>query len=170
MPELYLIRHAKSAWDNPSLADHDRPLNERGRKAAPVIGRWLRKNAPRFDHVLLSSAIRAVETWDLLSAELKRPPSAIPDKSLYLCGRDRLLEAVREIDPDHSTAALIAHNPDMHELSVRLAGKGRKKQLSLLEEKYPTCAVAVLSFAGDWRDLKRGKAELTDFIRPRDLT
>ena len=90
MPVLYLLRHAKSTWENPDLSDHDRPLNERGRNAAPLIGKWLRDNAPALDLALVSSATRALETWKLVAAELKTRPAVTIDRSFYLAGQNQL--------------------------------------------------------------------------------
>ncbi|MEQ9200168.1 MAG: histidine phosphatase family protein, partial [Rhodospirillales bacterium] len=103
MPVLYLLRHAKSTWENPEISDHDRPLNERGQRAAPLIGKWLRENAPALDQALVSSAERAVETWKLVAAELKTEPAVTIDRSLYLAGPNHLLDALRQVGPAAET-------------------------------------------------------------------
>ena len=169
MPVLYLLRHAKSSWNDASIGDHDRPLNDRGRKAAPAIGNWLRDHDCRIDHALVSTAVRARETWQLVSACLKRPPEASLEEGLYLCGAAVLLNRLRQVEPDITSCLLVAHNPDMQQLALTLAGSGNEGDLDALRGKYPTGGLAVLSFAGAWRNLDRGGAILTDFIRPRSL-
>lgn len=169
MPVLYLLRHAKSSWGDASLGDHARPLNERGRSAAPAIGNWLRDHDCRIDLALVSTAVRAQETWQLVSACLKRAPEVSSEEGLYLCGSARLLNRLRQVEPDIPSCMLIAHNPDMQQLALTLAGSGNESDLADLRGKYPTGGLAVLSFAGNWRDLDRGSAILTDFIHPRAL-
>jgi phosphohistidine phosphatase len=166
---LYLLRHAKSAWDDPALADHDRPLNDRGRRAAPAMGNWLREHDCAVAQALVSTAERARQTWELVSARLKRPPEAAYERGLYLCGAQALLGRLRQVDADRPSCMLIAHNPDMQQLALTLAGNGDVDVLAAMRGKYPTAALAILSFAGSWRDLDRGCAVLTDFVRPKDL-
>jgi len=169
MPVLYLLRHAKSTWENPNLSDHDRPLNERGQNAAPLIGKWLRDNAPSLDQALVSSATRALETWKLVAAELKTRPAVTIDRSFYLAGQNQLLAALRTVDPAAETCLLIAHNPDLQQLALSLADDQQSKGRRSLQKKFPTAGLAVLSFHGDWSELDAGRARLADFIRPRDI-
>ncbi|MEQ8709934.1 MAG: histidine phosphatase family protein [Rhodospirillales bacterium] len=169
MPVLYLLRHAKSTWENPEISDHDRPLNERGQLAAPLIGKWLRENAPALDQALVSSAERAVETWKLVAAELKTEPAVTIDRSLYLAGPNHLLDALRQVGPAAETCLLIAHNPDLQQLALSLSDDLQSKGRRSLQKKFPTAGLAVLSFPGCWSGLDSGGATLTDFIRPRDL-
>ena len=98
-----------------------------------------------------------------------RPPEASLGEGLYLCGAEVLLHRLRQVEPDITSCLLVAHNPDMQQLALTLAGSGNEGDLDALRGKYPTGGLAVLSFAGAWRNLDRGGAILTDFIRPRSL-
>lgn len=170
MPVLYLLRHAKSTWENAGLSDHDRPLNERGLHAAPMIGKWLRENAPSLDQALVSSARRAQETWELVAAELKSRPAVTIDRSFYLAGQHQLLAALRMVEPSAETCLMIAHNPDLQQLALSLSDDLQSKGRRSLQKKFPTAGLAVLSFHGTWSDLDTGSTRLTDFIRPRDIS
>jgi phosphohistidine phosphatase len=158
---LLLLRHAKSSWDDPSLADHDRPLAPRGRKAATLIRAHLRRSGIEMSLILCSSARRTVQTLELVAPGGE---VAIEDE-LYGASADGLLTRLREV-PDHDSAVmLIGHNPAMQDLAAGLAaGAG------LGEQKFPTAALATLAFTGLWRELDWGSADLIEFVRPRDLT
>jgi phosphohistidine phosphatase len=158
---LLLLRHAKSSWDDPALADHDRPLAPRGRKAAKRIGEHVRRNDIPIDLVLCSSARRARETLELVgpSAEIQVEPG------LYGASADELLERLRRVPEEVETVMLIGHNPAIQELTIDLAAHAGE----LAHEKYPTGALATLTFIGPWHALDPGRAELTAFVRPREL-
>jgi phosphohistidine phosphatase len=158
---LFLLRHAKSSWDDPTLADHDRPLAERGRKAAQLVGAYLRREGIRISLVLCSSARRARETLNLVD-----PPGEVEiEQELYGASAEQLLELVRQLPETSDSVMLIGHNPAMQELAVCLAGDDSE----LAEQKFPTGALATLTFAGSWRDLRLGGAELVGFLKPREL-
>ena len=158
---LYLLRHAKSSWDDPSLADHDRPLAPRGRRAAARIGAYLRDEQIRVDVVLCSSARRARETCDVLA-----PPGQISiEPELYHASASDLLARVRHLPEDLDAVMLIGHEPAIRELAVDLVGPDS----ALAERKYPTGALAALTFTGPWSALRPGRAELASFVSPREL-
>jgi phosphohistidine phosphatase len=158
---LLLLRHAKSSWDDPALADHDRPLAARGRTAAQLIGAHLRRERIPVSLVLCSSARRARETLELVD-----PPGEMQiEAELYGASRDQLLERVRQLPETSDSVMLIGHNPAIQELAACLAGDGGE----LVEQKFPTGALATLTFAGPWRALRPGGAELAAFVRPREL-
>ena len=158
---LLLLRHAKSSWDDPTLADHDRPLAARGRKAARLIGARLRTDQTPVSLVLCSSAQRARETLDLVA-----PPGEIEiDDALYGASADDLLERVRQIAEDVDAVMLVGHNPAMHDLAVGLISDAGEHAVG----KFPTGALATLAFTGSWRSLAPGRAELVAFLKPREL-
>ena len=162
---LYLLRHAKSSWDDPGLADHDRPLAPRGRKAAKAIGRHLRERGIEPALVLCSSATRARETLERIRLA---GGEAHIERELYGAGADALLARLRELPADVPSVLLIGHNPGMEELALLLAREG--PAVRELEAKFPTAALATLALRGTgWSTLDRGTAELVDFVRPRDL-
>jgi phosphohistidine phosphatase len=146
---LYLLRHAKSSWDEPGLADHDRPLAPRGRRAAKAMGRYLREQGIEPDLILCSSATRARQTLERLGL-----PGARIEPGLY--GADAA--TLRRFIPKAASAMLIGHNPGIHDLAVSLARSGPR--VPELAAKFPTGALATL-------ELDTG--ELIDFVRPRDL-
>ncbi len=171
MIRVYLLRHAKSDWSDPSLADFDRPLNKRGRKAAPVMGRYLRKHKLLPDLVLCSSAVRAQQTWARTAEELKDEVPVKYLRSLYLAPPSRLLAALHRVPSGTKSVLLVAHNPGMEHLAAQLAGSGEATALARMGEKFPTAALAVFSFeTDDWRSLAPGTGRLEAFVIPRDLT
>ena len=111
---LLLLRHAKSSWDDPALADYDRPLAARGRKAAKLIGAYLRREQIRISLVLRSSARRARETLDLVAAsgDIQIEPE------LYGASADQLLERLRRVPDEVDAVMLIGHNPAIQDLAV----------------------------------------------------
>ncbi len=158
---LFLLRHAKSSWDDPALADHDRPLAPRGRKAAKLIGGHLRQEGVRISLVLCSSARRARETLDRVAPG----DETRIERELYDASADELLERLRRVPDEVETVMLIGHNPAIQDLAVGLA----RASGELARQKYPTGALATLTFRGPWRALEHGHAELAAFVIPRDL-
>ncbi len=163
-----LLRHAKSAW--PDVPDEDRPLAKRGRRDAPVIGRWLRDHGYLPDAVVCSVARRTRQTWDLMAPELGGSPSVTFEPRAYAASAMTLLYLARELPGPSRTALLIGHNPAISELAAELAepppasGSPRSAGIS-----FPTAAVAVFEFTGDWPDLAPRQARLLDYVAPADM-
>ena len=151
MSRLYLFRHAKSSWDDSGLADHDRPLAPRGRKAAKAIAKYLHEHEIEPELVLCSSATRARETLERVGL------TAQIEEGLYGAGAGALLTRLHEVPDDVGSVMLIGHNPGMQQLAFDLAG---------LDDKFPTAALATLE-CESWSGLDR--AELVDYVKPRDL-
>jgi phosphohistidine phosphatase len=167
---ILLLRHAKSAWGDPGLGDHDRPLNRRGEKAAQAVGEYLTAHGPLPDLILCSTAIRARQTLAPLVELLTPAPPISLEKGLYLASEDVLLERLRDLPGEVRTVLLIGHNDGIWMLAEALAGQGKSSALAALREKYPTGTLASLvASTGRWPDLAVGSAELTAFVRPRDL-
>jgi phosphohistidine phosphatase len=167
---LLLLRHAKSAW--PDVADSERPLNDRGRRDAPAMGRWLRDGGYVPDLVLCSPTRRTRDTWDLLSDELSGHPLVHYEQRIYEATALGLLHLLREVGGDHRTVLLIGHNPGIAELAVGIAQMTDGPAAGPLDrarDKFPTAAVAVLDFKGEWADLTPGEARMADFAIPRDI-
>ena len=170
MKHLLLLRHAKSAWGDPSLADIDRPLAARGRKAAPQMGRELATRGWAPQTVLVSPARRARETWELVAAKLSEPPAAAFLRELYMASEEQLLATLRQTSRKTATLLMIGHNPGLEELARRLADtQSEATALAHLNEKFPTAALVRFKFDGEWAELGFGGALLTHFLRPRDL-
>jgi phosphohistidine phosphatase len=167
---LVLLRHAKSAW--PDMADSERPLNDRGRRDAPVMGRWLRDGGYIPDVVLCSPAHRTRDTWELLAGELGAEPPVRYEQRIYEATALSLLHLLREAGGEYRTVLLIGHNPGIAELAVGMAQMTDgpdAEPLDRAREKFPTAAVAVLEFKGEWADLIPGEPRMVDFAVPRNL-
>jgi phosphohistidine phosphatase len=166
MPEakrLFLLRHAKSSWDDPQLADRDRPLAPRGRKAAESMAEHLRREEIRPSLVLCSSALRTRQTLDLVA-----PGGEVRiEDELYGVIEDELVERLQRVAADVASTMVIGHNPALQRLALTLASSGA--ELGRIERKFPTGALATLTFAGDWRALRPRCAELVAFVRPKEL-
>jgi phosphohistidine phosphatase len=164
---VYLLRHAKSSWKESGLADHDRPLARRGRRAARAIGGHLRDQGVEPDLVLCSTARRARETLEGIEPALGRGDVRV-EPGLYGARPAVLLARLQEVPAGVRSVMLIGHNPGLRELALVLARHG--SSLEALEAKFPTGALATLAFRGPgWSALERGAAELIGFVRPRDL-
>ena len=161
---LYLLRHAKSSWTDPGLADHDRPLAPRGRKAAALIGEHLRRERLAVELVLCSTARRARETLELLRLDSVAGATHV-EPELYGASAEELLERLHQLPEDLEAALLIGHNPAIHDLAAGLTGA----RSGLAERKFPTGALAELSFTASWSGLRPQGANLEAFVRPKDL-
>ncbi len=167
---LVLLRHAKSAYP-PDVADHDRPLAPRGRRAAPAAGRWLHETGCVPGLVLCSTARRARQTWELAAAQLPGPPPARYEDRIYAAPATGLLAVIREAAGQAGTLLVVGHHPGLQELALALAdpGGGDGGTLDRARAKFPTAAVAVLEVTTPWPALRPGKARLTAFVTPADL-
>ncbi len=161
MKTLYLVRHAKSSWDNANLSDHDRPLNSRGEKDAPRMGKRLKKRTPQPEVIISSSAARAETTANILAETINYPLSEVKiDPRLYGAEPEDVLSIISELDETISCAMLVGHNPTFTALINAL---GRCDIANV-----PTCGLGVLAFPMDtWQDIAIVKGELLDFDYPK---
>jgi phosphohistidine phosphatase len=171
MRELLVLRHAKSSWDAIDAADHDRELSARGIKAAGKMGALIAERGWLPDRILCSTAKRTRETLSL--AQKAWPASfdiaANELASLYLATPSRLLEIVRRQPDEARRLMLIGHNPGLQTFVLRLAGGGDRKLRAAIEAKFPTAALARLTFEVEsWRDLGWGDGLLADYQTPKD--
>lgn len=173
MKRLITFRHAKSGWDQPAIRDFDRALNDKGKRAAAVMGRHMRQLGLRFDAVIASPAVRVAETLDAMYEGYGRRLSPHWDRRVYLASASTLLEVVQDAPDDAATLLLCGHNPGIEELVLELTRDGDDEEIRArdeVEEKYPTASVAELSFPVDrWADVTEGAGRLMRFVRPRDL-
>ncbi|GAA3501496.1 histidine phosphatase family protein [Streptomyces prasinosporus] len=164
---LVVLRHAKAARPE-GVTDHARPLAPRGRRDAPAAGRALAEADCLPDLALCSTAVRARRTWELAAAQWGTPPPVRYDPRLYAAGVPELLAVVHETPADVETLLLVGHNPGLEDLVLTLADDGLDDALDRVRAKFPTSAVAVLSWRGaGWRDLAPGTALLTSVTVPR---
>lgn len=159
---LILTRHAKSAWDDPTLDDHDRPLNERGRRSAHALGDWIANRGYEPEEVLCSSSARTRETWELIAgAPLEtRPPLRI-ETTLYQAGPDRMLAILKTAT--HPIVMMLGHNPGICELAAMLPAR---PPMDPVFRRYPTAATLVVDFQIDsWAEVEPGQGSTRDFVR-----
>jgi phosphohistidine phosphatase len=170
--KIVLFRHAKSAW--PDVPDHERPLANRGRRAAPAAGRWLAEAGIVPDMVLCSTARRARETWELAGQALGGPAPVRFETGVYQASAVALLELLRGLPAGARTVIVVGHDPSLPDLAVELAAgqpgaAGMPPPIDRLRAKFPTAAIALLEFTGSWPGLQAGRAHLTAFVTPRDI-
>jgi phosphohistidine phosphatase len=163
---LLLIRHAKSSWDDPALADHERPLAPRGKKAAERIADHLGGSDATIDLVLCSPSRRTRETLERLSEAFAEAEVLFED-GLYGASAGDLLDRLRDVPESVGGVVVIGHNPGIQDLTIELARDGPHVGRAL--KKFPTAAVAVLEFDAPWSELADGGARLADFTVPKDL-
>lgn len=123
MLTLYLLRHAKSSWDNASMRDFDRPLASRGREACATIGAFIEEKGINFDLVLVSTAVRTRETVELVKQRAKFRGEVRYDQRIYEASTSQLLQVISEIDNDRESVLLVGHNPGMEDLLGLLTGE-----------------------------------------------
>jgi phosphohistidine phosphatase len=174
MRRLMLLRHAKTENDAPSGRDQDRRLDDRGRHDAAEIGGWLARHPPFPDAVLVSTAVRAQQTWQIAWAAMKdRAPEPQVELLPQLYGADpvQLLEAVRDASAqDPQRLMVVGHNPGMHELALALAGSGDAAGRHALAGNLPTSGLAIFDFAvDDWADVAFRRGQLALFVSPKLL-
>ena len=155
MKTLFLIRHAKSSWDDPALPDKDRPLGDRGRRDAPKMGKRLAKRDVTPDLILSSPARRALTTAEIIAKKLDyKLKDIVVDDRLYASEADGLLNVIHKLGDKLERVMLFGHNPELTELTHRLSSK---------ITHMPTCAVAEFTFATkSWSDI--GKAKLAKVV------
>jgi phosphohistidine phosphatase len=170
MKLLYLLRHAKSSWDDPDLDDFDRPLNKRGRKSAKAMAAHFRAAGVAPDIVLCSPAKRTRETLKHLAPALDHVPVRL-DRRIYEASYQTLLLCLADLPSEVESVLLVGHNPGLERLALYLmSDQGHGPGAARLQDKYPTGSLAVLSApASEWSDLKVGSCRLDDFVRPADL-
>lgn len=162
---LILTRHAKSSWGDADLADHDRPLNKRGRASADAVGAWLDGNGYRPGEVLVSSSRRTRETWARMADALEQTPEARVLRKLYLAEPDEMLAVLREARGD--CVLMIGHNPGTAFMAQALVGVAPADSRF---RHYPTAATTIIDFdAPEWREVNWHQGKLVDFTVPRDL-
>jgi phosphohistidine phosphatase len=167
---LILLRHAKSAWDDPTLQDTQRTLNARGRRDAPRMAAWLAAERIKPDQVLVSTAVRTRETWRLFEAALGSGLVAEFRDDLYHASAETIIAVVQQASVDARTLLVIGHNSGMEDAATALVGDGKEALRRAMAFKFPTCAMAIIEFdAVAWPDVNPGKGHLRFFTTPKSL-
>jgi phosphohistidine phosphatase len=165
---LLVLRHAKSSWSNTHLADHDRPLAPRGRRAADAMAAHLATLDPPA-LVLCSSARRAQDTLEPVRSRLPDGTEVLIEDELYGAPAEELLARLRRIPEATPSVLLVGHNPGLEDLVTALGQDGDPGLIARVEAKFPTAALATLTFDGPWNDLGSGPATLEAYVVPGDL-
>lgn len=171
MKRLGLFRHAKSDWHDAVARDFDRPLNERGRKGAAVMGRHIIDHGVSWQRVLASPAVRAKQTIEIAEGATGVTIPIEWDRRIYLASSATLADVLREQPDSIESLLMVGHNPSLEDLIFDLVAEGTSAPYrGIVEEKYPTAAYAVLELdIAAWADLDDGCARLVHLMRPRDL-
>lgn len=171
MKRLILFRHAKSGWEDAVSRDFDRPLNERGRKGAKLMGQKVREFGPSFDHVLASPAIRVVETIEEFEKTYGTPLEPEWEKRIYLASCMTLLDVLHDADDRFGAILMVGHNPGLEDMVLMLVpDDGKCPERDEIEEKLPTSAIVELTIDCDrWADIQPRSARITRLMRPRDF-
>ena len=162
MKTLLVLRHAKSSWDEPGADDHARPLNSRGERDAPRMGRLLRNERLTPDLIVSSDAARARQTAEAVAEASAFDGTILLEPRLYHAGPAEIVDVVRETDEDAGTILIVGHNPGFEELLARLTGR---------REDVPTAALARITLPIDrWQDLTTAtRGKLAGLWRPKEL-
>jgi phosphohistidine phosphatase len=168
MKRLYLLRHAKSSWEDPTLADHDRPLARRGRRAATVMAEHLRRKGIAPELVLCSPSRRTRQTLTRIAPGLGENADVQIESELYAASAADLIEVLHGVPDEVESVMLIGHNPGIQDLALSLARGG--SEIARVRSKFPTAALATLELNGSWRELAPGSAELTSLVKPKELS
>ncbi|MGH9009626.1 MAG: SixA phosphatase family protein [Acidimicrobiia bacterium] len=169
MHRLFVLRHAKSSWNNAHLSDHDRPLAPRGERAAEALAAHVAGIAPPPALVLCSTAKRAQDTLEPVRARLPAGTAVQIEDELYGASAPELLDRLRDLPDDTPSVMLVAHNPGLEDLVKGLGRDGDPGLLARVHTKFPTGALATLAFTGPWKSLQWGDATLEAFVVPADL-
>lgn len=170
MRRLMLLRHAKSELAAGGQRDHERTLAPRGRESAPLVGTYMAQHGLIPDKVLVSTARRARETWDLVAPAFRKQPTVAHEERIYEASPKAILAALQETDANVHALLVVGHNPGLQELGKLLMASGDIDARQRLIEKYPTAGLAVIDFPIDnWSDLHAQGGRLDRFVTPRPL-
>tara|TARA_B100000287_G_scaffold325530_1_gene309735 strand:- start:256 stop:750 length:495 start_codon:yes stop_codon:yes gene_type:complete len=161
MKNLFLLRHAKSSWDNAALVDFDRPLSKRGISNAIKLSKYIQKNSISFDLVLSSPSERTQSTLDLVLSSFDPIPTITFKESIYHASASRLSQLIKEQDDEINNLLIIGHNPGLHILTETLTNE------SIV--KFPTCAFVKITNFNYWKDIDAGILNLESLIIPKEL-
>ena len=162
MKTLYLIRHAKSSWDDPFQNDFERPLNSRGRSDAPRMARRLKEKEVHPDLMLSSPAERAISTCKIMAGKIGYDINNVrTDRRLYHASEDELLQVVRELHDANDEVVIFAHNPGLTDFANRLYRRN-------FTDNIPTCGIVALKFdIASWKDATWGSGKVVFFDYPK---
>jgi phosphohistidine phosphatase len=168
MTELYLLRHAKAAPPEEGGPDRDRPLEQRGRRAAQAVAAWIAEHRLSPELVLCSPSLRTRQTLDIIAPAFRRPPVIAIEDELYLAPARHLLARLRQVSPTVGSVLLTGHNPGFHELALYLSEVSGGPLIGRLAGFAPG-ALASYEVSVAWTALERRRARLTAVVNPKEL-
>jgi phosphohistidine phosphatase len=161
MKKLFIIRHAKSSWEDVNLDDFDRPLNEKGLNDAAIMAKFLKEKSISFDSILTSPASRAINTAEIFAKELNFSKNLTPNQYIYEPFVNAIVETLSYTYDDNNTVALFGHNPGVSTLAYTLCNA--KIQMK-------TCSIIEIEFSCDsWLDISKNNAKFISYTKPKDL-
>ena len=161
--KLWVVRHAKSSWDDPKVPDFGRPLNGRGKRDGPRMARWLSGQADMPTWIVSSDAVRAKATTEfVVDGARVDAAQTIFDHRLYLAESETILDVVREVPADVRSCAIVGHNPGISRFVNEMLGHP-------VIDELPTFGIAKLDVPAPWTTLAFGKARLDLLFRPKEL-
>jgi len=161
MLTLYLLRHAKSSWEEASQQDFERPLTNRGRKACALIGEFIEEKGIDFDLVLVSTAVRTRQTIELIKEQAKLRGEVRYDERIYEATVSQLLEVIAQVDSDRENVLLVGHNPGIEGLLALLTGQ---------QQRVTTANFAKIKItATKWSGSLANKGTLEWIVRPKEI-
>lgn len=161
MKTLYLLRHAKSSWKNPALADFDRPLNKRGETDAPRMAEYALKQGIKPEMIISSAALRTRQTADYFFMRLQPAAALVLEPALYECSPAELWQVVQQCPNTVNSLLLVGHNTCLEEIIADFIAD---------LEKFPTCGLATLHFSIDrWEEIAPKKGRLLNLAFPKML-
>ncbi len=167
--KLYVMRHAKSSWQNNELEDYDRPIKKSGEKSVKLICEFFIKNDIKFDLTYVSSSKRTLQTLRILKKKIDLGKIKI-FKKLYLASKTQLISVLRKTNPIYKSILLINHEPSIKKLTIFLCGTAGKINQKLLNNKFSTSSFAEIKFHfDDWNKLTAKSGKLCRFIRPKKI-
>ena len=151
MKTIFLLRHAKSSWDNLNLDDFDRPLSNKGIKASKKIGNYLKTNKFVPDIIYCSTAKRAKQTWELTNRIIKKKKNILYKDNLYMANLSEFMKIIKKTKNKFKNLMIVSHNPGIESLAIELSKNENNKFHQIINIKYPTGALAVIKFnLNDW--------------------
>ena len=162
MKQIFLLRHAKSSWDNSNLSDFERPLANRGIRDTKKLCNFIKENNLKLDEVLCSNAIRAKETFDLTadSFDFQIEKATYTDK-LYFGDVTNIINDLKRLDENVKNILIVGHNPTLHFLVESLTNENIAR--------FTTCNLAIIIFKDAWIKLNSHKCSLKSLIKPKEI-
>ena len=172
MAQLLLLRHAKSSWDDPTVPDHQRPLNARGERAARALSNLFASLRLAPDLALVSSALRAKQTFASLDLNGEASEIVVTD-TLYLADAEGIFEQLRQVAAGTRSVLVVGHNPGLYDTAIELVGNDPAARpeppVMRLLDGYPTASLAEFAVSVPWAEIGPGQGRLLRFQRPDDF-